>query len=1134
MPGRIRGSRSAATTTAFRQTTKSAGGRNSSPIAEIPDEGADTSLRCAVCTVFVDAQKSTAAHRKAVISLRKVQETCCYEPVNYKKGKQSEQFEAEDFNTEVKRCVLRVLAVRKAEAVGDRIVRFIGTYLHVASGKDNEIANEGDPEATSVPETPTSTLTTEILDMLLPLLTAKDKTIRFRATQITSHIIHSVDTLDENIFHQVRLALLKRIHDKEAPVRLQAVYGLGRVAAEVQADEEREDSDFDNDDDAVGSGVLTKLLNILQNDPAAEVRRNLLLNLPLTKDVLPYLLERARDADPSTRRALYARLLPALGDFRYLSLTHREKLLRWGLRDRDENVRKATARLFRERWIEDCAALPAEQVGEEVDGEDPAKKPTNQAADPSIDALLELLERIDIINSGGEGGIALVAMREFWEGRPDYVDYVSFPDTFWEDLSPELAFVARTFNDYCRTSGKEDGYDGPRMLDVMIEEKLPEVTKFGFLLEREVEKLLEAVQASAEGEDEDAEEERVQREFVVEQMLYMALTFDYIDEVGRRKMFGLMRNALAHPALPEECTRLVVEVLRLVCGEDAKGEREFCGIVLEAVAEVHDTIMDDEEDDDAEKSTLTEDSFHSATEFVEDEDDDTIAVASKRKGGKRSEGKVLTAEDAEKEEEKAMREIMINMKVLHIALCMLQNVSCELEENAHLVTMLNNLVVPAVRSQEAPLRERGFVCLGLCCLLNKNLAEENLALFLHGFARGHPAIQTIALQIIADILITHPSLLSPLVPAAGASGEGDETAVTVKQEQNPLLKQVLRAFTKSLKSDDQAVQHTGATALSKLMLSQLITDTDLLRQLVIAYFDPDTSSNAHLRQSLTYFLPVYCHSRAENAGRMVGVACSVVSKLATLREAFLEDAEVNSEGDSEGGMVKLSVVGQMLLDWTDPRKIVGFAETTGGTTTVGTNGSVGASEMHFLLAEHVLDRLVTSQVGKEEKKVLFSMLGKLHLPEGGCDAERLGTVLELLTEAVDTAVAVDATSRNTLTKLKNGLLKQMHDVMTAERGGGGAEATVMETALEMTELAVRPSAGTGVDATEMTVDGATEMTVGLGQEVVGEEEEEEEVTQLQKTMRDTTIGAPDAEGTRMVLGGDGDSSLLDGDEDEIL
>ena len=87
MPGRVaRGGRSSANSAASRKTsTQSA--RNSSPIADTPDEGADSSLRRAVCTVFSDAQKSTAGHRKAIIALRKVQEACCYEPVNLEEGK---------------------------------------------------------------------------------------------------------------------------------------------------------------------------------------------------------------------------------------------------------------------------------------------------------------------------------------------------------------------------------------------------------------------------------------------------------------------------------------------------------------------------------------------------------------------------------------------------------------------------------------------------------------------------------------------------------------------------------------------------------------------------------------------------------------------------------------------------------------------------------------------------------------------------------------------------------------------------------------------------------------------------------------------------------------------------------------
>ncbi|KAF2483369.1 nuclear condensing complex subunit [Neohortaea acidophila] len=1090
MPGRVtRGTRSSAL------SLKSAG-RTSSPITDIPDEGDDTSLRRSICTIFAESQKSVTRHSKLCFALRKVQEQCCYEPVTLKKGKRAEEeFDEDDFNKETVRCVLRVLPVKKAEPAGDRVIRFLGTFLNAASGKDNEIADQGDPDATSLPETPTSRLTTQVLQELLPKMNAKDKNIRFRATQITSHIINSLDTLDDTLFHKLRLALLKRIHDKEAMVRLQAVYGLGRLAAEVDDDEKDDDSDSDNE---VGTGVLEKLLNVLQNDPAAEVRRNLLLNLPLTKEVLPYLLERARDADASTRRALYARLLPALGDFRHLSLTHREKLLRWGLRDRDENVRNATARLFRERWIEDCAALPAAQTAEQAEGEDgqAQKAAANQAAEPSLDALLELLERIDVVNSGTEGGIALTAMQEFWAGRPDYLDYVSFPDHFWDDLNPELAFVARTFNDFCRQGNKEVHH---RDLNALVEEKLPEVTKFGFFLERELNKLIEHMREAATGEDADAEEDSAQSEFVVEQLLHMALTFDYSDEVGRRKMFGLMREALAIADLPEEATRLVVEVLRMVCGEDNKGERQFCGIVLEAIAEVHDTIMGENAAGDDISSNVDE-SFHSATSFV-DEDAIDGATGGSERARKSKKAKGTMPEDAAEAEEAYIREIMVNMKCLHIALCMLQNVGGDLEDDANLVTMLNNLVVPAVRSQEAPIRERGLLCLGLCCLLGKNLAQENLTLFLHCFAKGHPTLQVIALQIIADILITHPSLLAE-------SSIDNTTATEQQQDANQLTKQIIKAFQKALKSDDPAVQSTGATALSKAMLSRLITNEDLLKQLVITYFDPETNSNAQLRQSLSYFLPVYCHSRAGNAKLMATVAVPVIAKLATLRDALLDDLDADDEaGDT---MVKLSVVGQMLLDWTDPRKMVGFAESAAPEAA----GINAAGDTHFLLAAHVLERLTgptkAGQLEKEERKVLFSMLGKLHLPAGACEADTLAHVLTLVQEAFDAKVAGDATSRNVLTKLRDALLKLMNAVTALERGGGGAEETVVES---------------------------TEVQHGAEEEEIEEEvEEDEDLTVMQRTLRDTTLGGttmgvPDGEGTRVVLGVE-DSEMMDVDGEE--
>ena len=137
------------------------------------------------------------------------------------------------------------------------------------------------------------------------------------------------------------------------------------------------------------------------------------------------------------------------------------------------------------------------------------------------------------------------------------------------------------------------------------------------------------------------------------------------------------------------------------------------------------------------------------------------------------------------------------------------------------------------------------------------------------------------------------------------------------------------------------------------------------------------------------------------------------------------------------------------------------------------------------------------------------MLSKLHLTVSSPDPGLLRTVLELVAEAIESKVASDVTSRNPLAKMQTTLLKLMHDIATAERGGGGEE-TVVEDATVVQR--------TDVDETAQSVTGAE----------VREEEEEEEATeveaeddpvnaQLRRELESTRIEDPDAEGTRMDI-----------------
>ncbi|QPG95733.1 hypothetical protein C2857_001860 [Epichloe festucae Fl1] len=940
----------------------------------------ETALRTKLCAIFRDSQRTTATHRKLAVNLRKIHESCCYELAKPNNAALNE-FDEAAFNREFVRCVLRIMPVKKSESAGEKCIRFVGFYLRHAHEKDNEILGDVEADTSLMPETPSTRLTAEILEEVVHLMTAKDKFVRFRSTQLISQIINSLDALDDDLFQKLRHALLKRIRDKEAMVRSQAVLGLGRLAGNLaEGCTNSDDSDGDQ-----GTDLLGKLLEVMQNDPSAEVRRSLLVNLPILPNTLPFLLERARDQDSATRRAVYARLLPALGDFRHLSLSMREKLLRWGLRDRDENVRKAAGRLFRERWIADCAGVTQQDDG----------VPT-EAAPVSFEGLLELLERIDVINSGVENGVALEAMNGFWEGRPDYRDAVTLDDHFWETLSAESVFMARSFNSFCRSEGNG-------RYESLVEEKLPEVTKLAFYLERYMHALVEALkrinQQGAE-EEEEEEEQTVEQEFIIEQMLHIALTLDYSDEVGRRKMFTLLRQSLSIPDLPDEVTKLTVEVLRYICAPDAAGEREFCSIVLESVADVHDTIVDDPSPDDI------DDSFHSARSEMS-------RGSTSSNDFKRGQSVELSEEDAR---EKAVREIVVNMKCLHIVQCMLTHVAGNLKDNPDLVSMLNNLVVPAVRSHEAPVREKGLVCLGLCALLDRSLAEENLGLFIHFFNKGHTALQITALHILTDILNVHGYQLMSSTPG------------------------LLKVYIKAVKGGPKApeVQAAAVVAASKLLLGRVVSEEEaceeLLKALVVAYFDPASATNQPVRQALNYFLPVFSYSRAANQDLMRAISLQALHSLLNLREG-LEDDDVDVEED----MVSMTAIGACLVDWTDPRKCY-----TPGVALDSEKKNVNG-DVHLQFGQDIIEKL-RGNISKEEKKLVAGLLGKLHVSSSSSDV-KIRDLYAAVSEAVQDGLVSDATSRNSLYKIHVSLGKivnSMNDQQQSNRRTSRSVSVNME------------------------------------------------------------------------------------------
>jgi condensin complex subunit 3 len=215
------------------------------------------------------------------------------------------------------------------------------------------------------------------------------------------------------------------------------------------------------------------------------------------------------------------------------------------------------------------------------------------------------------------------------------------PDSYWDNLSAESAFLARSFFQFCHQS------DNTRQL----EEKMPEVTRLAFYIQK-------YTNAYFENLDEDAKQEL---EFIVEQLLLIALAMDFGDEIGRRKMFGLLRSILVLPELPEGLTERVIEIIRKI----TTSERDFSQIIMEIVYDLHDILNEEE---DAEDADTSQDSFVSALSEVMSE------TGKKGKNKPRPKRAMTPEEEEEEEETRAVKELMINLKCLHIAQCMLQNV----------------------------------------------------------------------------------------------------------------------------------------------------------------------------------------------------------------------------------------------------------------------------------------------------------------------------------------------------------------------------------------------------------------------------------------------------------------------------
>ncbi|KAJ3987872.1 nuclear condensing complex subunit [Lentinula detonsa] len=906
----------------------------------------------AISAIFDQVQNASANHQKNIVALHKIFVDLAKLREKTKNGDTilvgEKQFEQAIFY-----LLLRLLESKKG-ASGNRVVKFFGGFMRYINDKaGQDPIDEEDIDDDNVAYTPAARFTERLLDkLLLRGLNAKEKMIRYRTIQLCSELVFNLGEIENKIYYDLRGGLLARMEDKEQSIRSQAAIALCKFyglddPAELEENHLRPLSDV--------------LFESLAYDTQAEVRRAILVNLPVNKITIPLILKRARDIDATTRKLAYTVLEKnvTIGDVeeqsigfahpKALSIEQREIIIRNGLGDRDENVRTAAVKLI-EKWVETANMSAHVQDGGDIHQEELS--------------LVGLLKMFDL----RADKIVADAIIRIFESNPHIIDGITFSDAYWSTLTPESAFLARTSVEFYES----------RKDDTRLEAILPVVTSFAFRLQENFNTLVDGIRSLDQIMSVLDDEARVLRqdqldnkEFVVMEMLKIAISLDYGDEIGRRKMDSLIRDMLTHDFLPEELVAPCMEVLSRL----ADSERDLIRMVtIEIVQALRDPGDNEDEDGDTQQDMDPETSFGSPGS----------TPSQTRTAPKRRED-MLEAERAHADK--------IDKRCLCICESMLERVNGTLENNSSLDGIVKELVYPAVQNKDGDSRELGFKCLGLISLISRNIANMALAFFIKQMKieQNPEGLKVIIMQAVFDILMKY---------GQGIMVEPHSTAAWVGH------------FTELLKREGTSEEFRAVLCmgLAKLALPGLIVDAQVMHLLLVDYLSPQNSHNQKLKQCLAFFFQAFCASSIHNQEIISSLFISV----------FCELCEINSKLDDNDNdeVVFMTQITSMFLDWTHPNKL--YTDKSNEQESAYIN-----SCLHFNIARDIVKELLHSDSNllKVHKKILCQQLPKLYLPDDA-DENTVRYVNILLDKVSSCRPLSDAVSKNAFAKFQNSFAKK--------------------------------------------------------------------------------------------------------------
>merc|ERR1740128_178700 len=574
----------------------------------------------------------------------------------------------------------------------DFIAKFAASY---------EVGNE-DPDESGHP------FYEGLFDFLLVNHNVKSQSVRFRVCQFINRLLdqHSESaSINGDLFDRIYEAMVERVQDRIASVRVQAVIALQRLQDPTNKE----------------CPVIKALVFHLERDPHPEVRRAVLRALGCNYFTLNFVLERLQDVNDTVRSQAYTFISERV-HVRSLSIANRVTILKLGLKDRSPAVTVVVEDKLIPGWVNAMeGSLFILLRGLDVEG-------CSELALEVVNVWLKTLNYKEIV--------ANLSLDE--TSSEDHLVPVS-------ELKPEVALYWRAAVAFLT----KEGVHAAEVLETI----LPEMTAFSkYAKDYVTNKLKEADSI-----------EILSMEFVMDQLLQFAPFFDLADEAGRSNLLRdfcvLLQNENVSPAL----SRTIIKCFSLL--EPKVETRIFRS--LEVISELREPLTQAEipiSEDEQRKQKL--ETAQCRVKLNELKDDLEEAITAKDFTGAQDIQKAISELETKLNtltskplsyDVESFREERDDPMTLHKCL----SIVCELLKNAPLMNpklpkelnqLLETLILPCVERVDPTVRNAAFEALGLLCTWDLELAKQRLLLFVQAVQMDHTALQVTTAKILFDLV----------------------------------------------------------------------------------------------------------------------------------------------------------------------------------------------------------------------------------------------------------------------------------------------------------------------------------------------------------------------------------------------